>query len=114
MVPEIHSADMDVSETFDDWGKPRFEVSHPKVSSKFIVSKITGDYQFYKITRDAGEVPEKLSGKYSHPDAALKALSHYLKTTKYTQAAKNKETRERVEARKNGSKPNADSKDDIQ
>ena len=107
-------ADMVVEESLDDFDKPRFTVAHRKISSKFIVSKILGDYQFYRITKTEGTVPESLAGKYSGPDAALKAISNYLVTAKYTQAAKNRDTRKRIEAKKNGSKPNTNGKDDIQ
>lgn len=68
---------MDVSETLDEMGSPKFIVKSEKFKSAFEVIKKFGSGSFYMIKQTKGRVPDELSGVYTNHERALAALNTY-------------------------------------
>lgn len=92
-------------------------VSTPKAEVDYVITKAENGYSQYRITLTKGSAPNELSGMFTTPDVALKAVEKHLSKKRWTQAAKNKETAKRVEERKrkrNASELLPDSEDSVQ
>lgn len=76
------------------------EVRSEKTQVVYTISKAENGYSQYVIRLSSGNPPAELSGMYTTPDSALKAVTKHLSTKRWTQAAKNRETAKRVEERK--------------
>ena len=95
----------------------RIEVTSEKTQVTYSVEKAENGYSQYKVVLSKGSAPQELSGMYTTPDSALKAVTKYLSKKRWTQAAKNRETAKRVEERKrkrNAGKLQSNSSDTVQ
>ena len=76
-------------------------VTSSKYLSKFLVSKASGGFIFFKVELDNGPTPKELSGSYSSIPKAIEGIEIFLRTAKETQAAKNERLDKDRKERKN-------------
>lgn len=73
---------VEVKRTLDDRGFERLIVTTPKLKSKVFIEKSNNGYSSYYVYLERGATPAALSGVYTVPDNALKAIKSYLSTKK--------------------------------
>jgi len=107
---------MKVKETYDEAGRVKFLVTTPKSKIIYSVQKSRDGYVFYEIKGDKGAVPDKLSGRYTQPELALKALTVHLKSIPETSTVRrDNRTAQREKAKLDAkAKVNPDNTDDLQ
>lgn len=103
---------MDVSKV-EDTGEhnPRYVVTDPKFkNSKFYVQKSNDGFKFFEIAVSVGKVASAISGRFTTPEKALKALEDWLKVQKKSKSTRRDETY----ARNHGAAAKPNSKSDVQ
>lgn len=79
---------VDVERKLDPEGKEILVVTTPKTNCTYYIQKSVDGFTFYDILVDHGSVPKGLSGKYTGPDNALKALTKHIHQMKDTATVK--------------------------
>lgn len=77
-----------VDEFIDEDGNSRIVVESPKHTGKFVIRKTNDGFAFFEIKPTSGKTPQKLSGRFTRLDKALKAVKEYIRTAKYNTAKK--------------------------
>lgn len=97
----------DVKRTLDENGWIKYTVTSEKSLVDYIVSKKEDGFSSYIVSLSKGSVPASLSGVYTTPDKALKALLGYVRNMKETTSVqrdnKYKANQEYKKASKNAS-----------
>lgn len=105
---------MDVKEKVDDFGKPLFEVSSDKMVAKLIVKKEFNGFAFYVIQAEKGQVPDRLSGRYTNHERALADIKVYLANKPLTKTAKrNRNTEAREKQKQDAARAKPDNSEHI-
>lgn len=102
---------MDVEIYNDVFDRFCYKVSSPKIKMAYLITPHPSGYQFYMITTEGGQTPKSLGGKFSSPDAALKALKHYDALRPKSKTVRRDENTQRRIAQKNAAKLQSDSKE---
>lgn len=71
---------MRVDETVDDFGKPMYRITTPKMKSEVVVYKSNDGFAHFKIKWTKGATPKKLTGSYTGLREALKDVTQYIST----------------------------------
>lgn len=81
---------------------PVFKITDgTKTKSTLTVQKTRDGFAFFEVLIDKGSVPAILSGRYTTPERAIKAVEHYLKNRKVSRIVERDKKAEAREKRKN-------------
>ena len=81
---------------------PVFKIKdETKSKSTYTVHKSNDGFPFFEVLIDKGSVPATLSGRFTTPDKAIKAVEDYLKTKRVSQNVERDNKAQAREQRKN-------------
>lgn len=113
-VPQTNGP-MDVSESLDTFGNPKFTVKSDKFNVTFEAVKEFSGYAFYRIKVSKGSLPQELTGRYTNHERALEALRlHILRAKPSRSVKRDMNTAAREKQKKNASAAKPDNKEHIQ
>ncbi len=70
--------EINFKESIDEAGAPKLTATSPKLAKPIVISKIPGNYPFFKISYESGKNPEDFDSKYTRLDLARKAVELYV------------------------------------
>ena len=106
---------MNVEKTYDEDGQVKYEVKSDKFNTFFTVHKSNDGFVFYEVSISKGKVPKSLSGFYTKPEIALKALKEYIRKAKPSKSVQRDiKTAIREEQKRNARKLQSDNKEHVQ